>query len=114
MLTDRLSSTIVSRVSTNTSTSVLVVPCEKNYSQRGQSSSNSSYNNSERIYCHASAAGSAPRNDPCHVPASVMMKPQIPALAQSESKAKFLARLGLIPETEQNRRIYGMMKVRRL
>ena len=40
------------------------------------------------------------------------MAPVRPALAQSESKARFFERLGLDEDNELHRRIYAMMKVR--
>jgi hypothetical protein len=39
------------------------------------------------------------------------MAPQVPALAQSESKARFFARLGLDLTNGTHRRVYNMMKV---
>ena len=42
------------------------------------------------------------------------MAPARPALAQSESKARFFERLGLDDNNELHRRIYAMMKVSRL
>ncbi len=41
------------------------------------------------------------------------MAPARPALAQSESKARFFERLGLDDNNELHRRIYAMMKVSR-
>ncbi|KAF2224921.1 hypothetical protein BDZ85DRAFT_187116, partial [Elsinoe ampelina] len=38
------------------------------------------------------------------------MPPQIPILAQSENKSKFLERLGISDQTEEGKRIYAMMK----
>lgn len=40
------------------------------------------------------------------------MVPPRPALAQSESKARFFERLGLDERNEFHRRVYAMMKVR--
>jgi hypothetical protein len=40
------------------------------------------------------------------------MAPRAPALAQSESKARFFERLGLDENNELHRRVYAMMKVR--
>lgn len=39
------------------------------------------------------------------------MVPPRPALAQSESKARFFERLGLDEHNEYHRRVYAMMKV---
>jgi len=39
------------------------------------------------------------------------MQPQIPVLAQSENKSKFLERLGLDDESEGSKNVYSMMKV---
>ncbi|KAM3413720.1 hypothetical protein BST61_g10409 [Cercospora zeina] len=39
------------------------------------------------------------------------MAPQVPALAQSESKARFFARLGLDPTNGTHRRVYNLMKM---
>lgn len=39
------------------------------------------------------------------------MAPRVQALAQSESKAKFLARLGLDPEKPEDKDLYRSMKV---
>lgn len=39
------------------------------------------------------------------------MAPPRPALAQSESKARFFERLGLDERNEFHRRVYAMMKV---
>jgi hypothetical protein len=39
------------------------------------------------------------------------MAPQVRALAQSESKARFMARLGLDDRKDEHRQLYTMMKV---
>jgi hypothetical protein len=39
------------------------------------------------------------------------MAPQVRALAQSESKARFMARLGLDERKEEHKQLYTMMKV---
>lgn len=39
------------------------------------------------------------------------MPPQIPILAQSENKSKFLDRLRISDHTEEGKRLYGAMKV---
>lgn len=39
------------------------------------------------------------------------MVPRVPALAQSESKAKFFERLGLSDQNDVDKRLYLMMKV---
>ena len=39
------------------------------------------------------------------------MQPQIPILAQSENKSRFLDRLGISDETDEGKRLYAMMKV---
>jgi hypothetical protein len=39
------------------------------------------------------------------------MAPQVRALAQSESKAKFMARLGLDDRKDEHKQLYTMMKV---
>jgi hypothetical protein len=39
------------------------------------------------------------------------MAPQVRALAQSESKARFMARLGLDDREDEHRQLYTMMKV---
>jgi hypothetical protein len=40
------------------------------------------------------------------------MAPQVRALAQSESKARFMARLGLDEHKDEHKQLYAMMKVR--
>jgi len=40
-----------------------------------------------------------------------MPPPQIPILAQSENKSKFLERLGISDQTEDGKKLYAMMKV---
>lgn len=40
------------------------------------------------------------------------MAPQIPILAQSENKSKFLERLGISDHSDEGKRLYAMMKVR--
>lgn len=39
------------------------------------------------------------------------MAPQVRALAQSESKARFMARLGLDDRKDEHKQLYTMMKV---
>ena len=39
------------------------------------------------------------------------MQPQIPILAQSENKSRFLERLGISDQLEEDKRLYAMMKV---
>lgn len=39
------------------------------------------------------------------------MAPQVRALAQSESKARFMARLGLDERRDEHKQLYTMMKV---
>ena len=41
------------------------------------------------------------------------MAPQVRALAQSESKARFMARLGLDERKDEHKQLYAMMKVGR-
>ena len=43
-----------------------------------------------------------------------MMAPQVRALAQSESKAKFMTRLGLDEGNQDHKHLYHMMKVSNL
>lgn len=40
------------------------------------------------------------------------MPPQIPILAQSENKSKFLERLGISDQSDDGKRLYALMKVR--
>jgi len=45
-------------------------------------------------------------------PSNTTIAPQIPILAQSENKSRFLERLGISDQTEQGKHVYAMMKVR--
>ena len=45
---------------------------------------------------------------------ALIMPPRVPILAQSENKSRFLERLGLSNHSDEGKRVYAMMKVKRL
>lgn len=48
----------------------------------------------------------------CPIHDSVIIMPsQVPILAQSENKSRFLERLGISDQTDEGKRVYAMMKV---